>query len=61
MTTNPYQIKQELWRSTDTEFKVIARYSTEDNDKWIEYEHTQTKQRYTCRLEAFESRFTPAP
>lgn len=52
----------ELWGTNDgTKFKVIARYSTEDNDKWIEYENYQTKQRYTCRLEAFESRFTPAP
>lgn len=61
MTTNPSQIKPELWRTQDKEFRVIARYATEDNDKWIEYENYQTKQRYTCRLEAFLARFTPTP
>lgn len=57
--TNPYQIKQELWRSTDAEFRVIGRYCpTEDTDTWIEYENTRTQQRYNCRLAAFEMRFT---
>jgi uncharacterized protein (DUF1684 family) len=52
----------ELWRTTDKEFRVIARYCpTEDNDTWIEYENCQTNERYTCRLEAFLGRFTPSP
>ena len=58
--TNPYQINPELWRTHDKEFRVIERYNKQD-DPWIEYENYQTKQRYTCRLEAFEARFTRLP
>jgi len=42
------------------EFEVISTYvPNEDNDTWIEYCNTKTKQKYTCRLEAFLSRFYP--
>jgi hypothetical protein len=61
MIPNSYQINPELWRTHDKEFRVIARYNTEDNDPWIEYENYKTKERYTCRLEAFEARFTRSP
>lgn len=60
--TNPSQTQQELWRTVDKEFRVIGRYwANEDHDQWIEYENTQTKARYTCRLEAFQNRFTRSP
>lgn len=40
-------------------FKVLTVYVTnEDNDTWVEYEQESTKQRYSCRMEAFYSRFT---
>lgn len=58
--TDTYQINPELWRTTDKEFRVIERY-THNDDPWIEYENYQTKQRYTCRQAAFEARFTPSP
>lgn len=42
------------------EFEVIALYNpNEDNDTWVEYKNTITEQTYTCRFEAFESRFYP--
>jgi len=62
MIPNSYQINPELWRTTDKEFRVIARYCpNEDTDTWIEYENYKTKERYTCRLEAFLARFTRSP
>lgn len=40
-------------------FKVLAVYvPNEDNDTWVEYEQESTKQRFSCRMEAFFSRFT---
>lgn len=40
-------------------FKVLTVYvPNEDNDTWVEYEQESTKQRYSCRMEAFYSRFT---
>jgi hypothetical protein len=30
-----------------------------ENDPWIEYQHKTTGKRYSCRLEAFLTRFTP--
>ena len=40
-------------------FRVLAVYSpNEDNDTWVEYLQESTQQRYTCRLEAFFTRFT---
>ena len=32
-----------------------------DNDQWVEYINQNTKQPYTCRLEAFLARFHPIP
>ena len=43
-------------------FEVLALYNpNEDNDTWVEYQNTQTNQKYSCRFEAFESRFHPLP
>ena len=30
-----------------------------ENDLWIEYQNQKTKQKYTCRLAAFLTRFQP--
>jgi hypothetical protein len=51
----------ERYTSSDhMQFKVIATYSpNEDNDTWVEYANVLTNQVYTCRLEAFLSRFRP--
>jgi len=55
--------KQELrrWASTDnTVFEVIATYNpNEEQDPWVKYRNVATGQEYTCRQEAFESRFSP--
>lgn len=40
-------------------FRVLAVYTpNEDNDTWVEYMQESTQQRYTCRMEAFYTRFT---
>jgi len=47
---------------TDTrgnEFAVLAVYNpNEEPDAWVRYQNIQTEEEYTCRLEAFQSRFT---
>lgn len=41
------------------EFVILAVWNpTEEPDAWVRYENIQTEQEYTCRLEAFQSRFT---
>lgn len=49
------------WASKEgTLYEVISTYSpNEDNDTWVEYKNCTTGQEYQCRLEAFQSRFTP--
>ena len=32
-----------------------------ENDQWVEYYNVNTKQTYSCRLEAFLARFNPLP
>ena len=55
--------ESKYWQGSErTVFKEIARYNpNEENDTWIKYENVQTKQEYTCRLEAFLSRFSQLP
>jgi len=44
------------------EFAIIAIYApNEEPDTWVRYQNVLTEQEYTCRLEAFESRFTVIP
>lgn len=39
---------------------VLAIYNpNEEQDPWVEFENKETKQTYTCRLEAFKLRYTP--
>jgi len=40
---------------------TITGITSKDNDPWVTYTNTQTKQEYSCRQEAFLSRFSPLP
>ena len=53
----------QYWTSTEgTRFQVLATWNpNEEYDPWVEYRNTHTGEVYTCRLEAFESRFFPQP
>ena len=53
-----------LWAATNSHevFREIARYCpSEEPDVWIQYENLRTGEIYTCRLEAFLSRFRSLP
>jgi hypothetical protein len=53
-----------LWAATGSGevFRERARYNpNEEEDVWIEYENVRTNEIYTCRLEAFASRFRSLP
>jgi hypothetical protein len=43
-------------------FEVLAVWSpNEESDTWVRYVNTRTGNDYTCRLEAFLSRFSALP
>jgi hypothetical protein len=42
------------------EFKIIG-LELKDSDPWVSYINTKTEQEYSCRQEAFLSRFSPLP
>jgi hypothetical protein len=43
-------------------FEVLAVWNpNEENDPWVRYRNTDLDKEYTCRLEAFLSRFSPRP
>jgi hypothetical protein len=50
----------ELYRSNDKTFQVTG-LEIKDNDPWVTYINTQTNESYSCRQEAFLSRFSPLP
>jgi hypothetical protein len=51
----------DLYRTdTAVEFKITG-LELRDNDPWVTYINTQTLQEYSCRQEAFLSRFSPLP
>ncbi len=51
--------KPEIYTArTGPEFLVLEHYDLE-GDPWVRYRNQQTKQEYTCRLEAFLQRFSP--
>ena len=51
----------DLYRAVESvEFKVTG-LELRDNDPWVTYINTQTEQEYSCRQEAFLSRFSPSP
>lgn len=39
----------------------ITGLELKDSDPWVSYINTQTGQSYSCRQEAFLSRFSPLP
>ena len=44
------------------EFIILRVWNpNEEQDPWVEYENIQTEETYTCRLEAFQSRFVLIP
>jgi hypothetical protein len=56
-----HQVKQgTIWASPTEEFEILAVYSpNEEPDPWVKYAKTGSQQEYSCRLEAFVSRFRP--
>ena len=51
------------WSSTNgQEFELLAIWNpNEEPDPWARYRDILEDREYTCRLEAFESRFRPCP
>ena len=50
----------ELYGSTDKTF-LITLLELRDGDPWVSYTNTQTNESYSCRQEAFLSRFSLLP
>ena len=52
-----------FWSDTNgQEFEVLAIWNpNEEPDPWVRYRDILQDREYTCRLEAFESRFRPCP
>ena len=50
----------ELYRGGDKTFQVTA-LELKDGNPWVTYINTQTLQEYSCRQEAFLSRFSLLP
>ncbi len=51
----------QLYSSPDsTQFKIVG-LELKDGDPWVTYINTQTLQEYSCRQEAFLSRFSLLP
>jgi hypothetical protein len=52
--------KIRFWQALDREMELVAVWNpNEEQDPWVRYRDTSSQQEYTCRLEAFQSRFTP--
>ena len=51
------------WSGTNgQEFELLAIWNpNEEPDPWARYRDILEDREYTCRLEAFESRFRPCP
>jgi hypothetical protein len=59
-TMNKPLDKIRRWRGQDVEMELLAVYApNEEPDTWVKYRNAQSLQEYTCRLEAFTSRYTP--
>lgn len=48
------------YTATDVEVE-ISELPILDNDPWVKFHNTKTKQEYSCRLEAFLARYNPIP
>jgi hypothetical protein len=53
------ELKQ-LYRGGDNTFQITG-LELKDGDPWVAYINTQTLQEYSCRQEAFLSRFSLLP
>lgn len=49
----------QLWTTADAKQFKITDLTCQEDDAWVAYTNSQTGQEYTCRLEAFRSRFSP--
>jgi hypothetical protein len=58
----PKQLSR-LWAgATGQEFELLAVWNpNEEQDPWVRYRDQQELREFTCRLEAFLSRFSPRP
>ena len=50
----------ELYHSLDKTFQVTG-LELKDGDPWVSYINIKTNESYSCRQEAFLSRFSPLP
>lgn len=50
----------DLYRGGNNTFQVIG-LALKDGDPWVTYINTQTNESYSCRQEAFLSRFSLLP
>jgi hypothetical protein len=53
-------VLNELYRGDNKTFQVTG-LELNDGDPWVSYINTQTKESYSCRQEAFLSRFSLLP
>ena len=53
-------VLNELYRGDNKTFQVTV-LELKDGDPWVSYINTQTKESYSCRQEAFLSRFSLLP
>ena len=51
----------DLYRAIDEKTFKIVGLEMVNSDPWVTYINTQTEQQYSCRQEAFLSRFSPQP
>jgi hypothetical protein len=64
MMTNPAQQLMNLHDgdALGNEFVILQVWNpNEEPDTWVRYENIQTEQQYSCRLEAFQRRFSLLP
>ena len=51
----------QIYSGSDSKQFQIVGLELKDNDPWVTYINTQTLQEYSCRQEAFLSRFVLLP
>jgi hypothetical protein len=51
----------DLYGGTEGRQFKVTELELRDTDPWVTYINTQTEQEYSCRQEAFLSRFSPLP
>ena len=48
------------WTSGNVRVVVDAVWNpNEEQDPWVKFHNIETQQEYTCRLEAFQARYSP--